>query len=186
MSDEEGNISKKHQNYLKEMGERVRIGECSKHRTTFQGRIEGLKILITATNKRIEALEKPFELLKGFQQGYIDRIINLEEVLREHINQHWKIADADRDDLNIIHSWKGKLILLLEKLEPKEKTEPEKDYVRFVRNYEGYWKSEYDKLIEKFQDDLDEVIAWANNYPKDSEIYIRLKRKREKWQGKIK
>ena len=36
----------------------------------------------------------------------------------------------------------------------KKKTEKNKDYENFVQNYEGYWKSEYDKLIEEFVKDL--------------------------------
>ena len=39
------------------------------------------------------------------------------------------------------------------------------------------------KDISEFVKDLEELIAWSNNYPKDSEIYIRFKRKREKWEG---
>ena len=78
--------------------------------------------------------------------------------------------------------------------EPKE-AEPEKEFevietIQAMINHEHMLvkqhKKEIQKLIEDAIKDLDELIAWSNNYPKDSEIYIRIKRKREKWQGKQK
>ena len=76
-----------------------------------------------------------------------------------------------------------------------KESEPEKEFevietIQAMINHEHMLvkqhKKEIQKLIEDAIKDLDELIAWSNNYPKDSEIYIRLKRKREKWQGKQK
>lgn len=71
--------------------------------------------------------------------------------------------------------------------EPRPKTEPEKDYVRFVRNYEGYWKSEYDKLIEKFLKLLHQfwdLLEGGGMNGNDLMDYIQ--QEIEKWQGRIK
>lgn len=46
-------------------------------------------------------------------------------------------------------------------------------------------RKEKQELINEIVEDLDELVAWSNNYPKDSEIYIRIKRKREKYQAML-
>ena len=40
------------------------------------------------------------------------------------------------------------------------------------------------ELIAELIEDFDELIAWTNTFPY-SETYIRLKRKREKWEAKL-
>ena len=50
----------------------------------------------------------------------------------------------------------------------------------------NYLLKKQGELISKIVEDLDELVAWSNNYPKDSEIYIRIKRKREKYQAMLK
>jgi len=76
-------------------------------------RLDNYELLI-AQVKQIAELK---ESLNEVAQNRIGWEENIEKVLRDHINEHFKIADADRDDLNVIHSWKGNLILQLEKLD---------------------------------------------------------------------
>lgn len=67
----------------------------------------------------------------------------------------------------------------------KPKAEPEKDYVRFVRNYEGYWKSEYDKLIEEFIEDL-KGIPLGISVEDEGKYIFWMSPLKKKWQGRLK
>ena len=42
------------------------------------------------------------------------------------------------------------------------------------------------ELISEFGEDLDELVEWCKYLPVDSEINIRLGRKVEKWEEKLK
>ena len=93
-------------------------------------------------------------------------------------------AEPEKSDSININIYKNGLLKdsLAIKGEIFRKAKPEKSIGKSNSYYKGYEDCEKE-LPEKILKDLDELIAWSNNYPKDSEIYIRLKRKREKWGG---
>ena len=93
-------------------------------------------------------------------------------------------AEPEKSDSININIYKNGLLKdsLAIKGEIFRKAKPEKSIGKSNSYYKGYEDCEKE-LTEKILKDLDELIAWSNNYPKDSEIYIRLKRKREEWGG---
>lgn len=181
------------------------IMEAGRQLTEQKNKIEVLEKKLDRQNKRwngwtIKAEEQIAELKEKFERReehqFYDyfKLQRFEKVLRDHIDQHWKIADADRDDLNIIHSWKGKLILLLEKLDSKEKlpepagvhdleelyktNEPEltithKEHFQLKKELIEEFLSSYNKLLSFLAIDNIKTIEWVKEQ-------IRL------WQGRIK
>ena len=93
MSEENENISKKHQNELSELNKRIRIGECSKHRTTFQNKLGTLE-------KKYKDLNEDYircmrDITDSLNANFRKRT-KLEDVLRDHLKSHIVVA---RDQL---------------------------------------------------------------------------------------
>ena len=64
---------------------------------------------------------------------------------------------------------------------------PEDMYADFVRNYEGYWISEYNKIIKEIMDDLDfliynETVSSSGKLFISKELTLEL---RKKWKEKL-
>jgi len=107
--------------------------------------------------EQIAELKESVDMLKKFQQGYIDRIINLEEVLQKLIKKHkikptpgYVIMDPKTKEFNI------ELDKLLEKLDvPKGQTERKGDK-QMAKEYFEYMASGGEKDILQIQKEFRE------------------------------
>jgi len=77
---------------------------------------------IQDTKNYLELKERFNEREKHQFQDYF-KLQRFEKVLREHLEEHYNIADCDRDDEDIIQFWKKSLRVHLRKLGGSEKKE---------------------------------------------------------------
>ena len=98
-----------------------------------------------------------------FKTGICNNYISFEEKPKE--------TEPEKSDSININIYKNGLLKdsLAIKGEIFRKAKPEKSIGKSNSYYKGYEDCEKE-LPEKILKDLDELIAWSNNYPKDSEI----------------
>lgn len=70
--------------------------------------------------------------------GELNELKDKDQVLLKHLQDHFDIADADRDDITQINLWKGKIVLLMEAL--KTQRPPMKDCPHIYTSEHPFWE----------------------------------------------
>lgn len=137
---------------------------------------EYLERMLDKHTDQIAELKKAIGLLKEFQQGYIDRIINLEEVLRI-------IGNAVKDELDFYDEpeEREKIIKALEKLDSPKQTE-KKDVKTFMDKFRKLGQKDSGGEKIPIGEDLLERIRKVESVPMDkSKLREKLPEPHRKW-----